>query len=171
MLRGENINLRALEPSDLDVLYNWENDTSIWKVSQTIAPFSKNILAKYLENAHQDIFTAKQLRLMIEKDNTPIGTIDLFDFDPVNLRCGIGIWIVDEENRRKGYAKEALTLIIKYAFSNLHLNQIYCNISSRNQASINLFGSLDFQLVGVKSKWNKTPEGWEDELLFQLLCD
>jgi len=45
MLRGENINLRALEPSDLDVLYNWENDTSIWKVSQTIAPFSKNILA------------------------------------------------------------------------------------------------------------------------------
>jgi diamine N-acetyltransferase len=171
MLRGENINLRALEPSDLDVLYNWENDTSIWKVSQTIAPFSKNILAKYLENAHQDIFTAKQLRLMIEKDSTPIGTIELFDFDPVNLRCGIGIWIVDEENRRKGYAKEALTLIIKYAFSNLHLNQIYCNISSRNQASINLFGSLDFQLVGVKSKWNKTPEGWEDELLFQLLCD
>ncbi len=171
MLRGENINLRALDPSDLDVLYNWENDTSIWKVSQTIAPFSKNILAKYLENAHQDIFTAKQLRLMIEKDNTPIGTIELFDFDPVNLRCGIGIWIVDEENRRKGYAKEALTLIIKYAFSNLHLNQIYCNISSRNQASINLFGSLDFQLVGVKSKWNNTPEGWEDELLFQLLCD
>ena len=171
MLRGENINLRALEPSDLDVLYNWENDTSIWKVSQTIAPFSKNILAKYLENAHQDIFTAKQLRLMIEKNNTPIGTIELFDFDPVNLRCGIGIWIVDEENRRKGYAKEALTLIIKYAFSNLHLNQIYCNISSRNQASINLFGSLDFQLVGVKSKWNKTPKGWEDELLFQLLCD
>ena len=108
---------------------------------------------------------------MIEKDNTPIGTIELFDFDPVNLRCGIGIWIVDEENRRKGYAKESLTLIIKYAFSNLHLNQIYCNISSRNQASINLFGSLDFQLVGVKSKWNKTPEGWEDELLFQLLCD
>ena len=154
MLKGENINLRALEPSDLDVLYNWENDTSIWKVSQTIAPFSKNILAKYLENAHQDIFTAKQLRLMIEKNNTAIGTIELFDFDPVNLRCGIGIWIVDEENRRKGYAKEALTLIIKYAFSNLHL-----------------FGSLDFQLVGVKSKWNKTPEGWEDELLFQLLCD
>ena len=171
MLRGEYINLRALEPSDLDVLYNWENDTSIWKVSQTIAPFSKNILAKYLENTHQDIFTAKQLRLMIEKNNTAIGTIELFDFDPVNLRCGIGIWIVDEENRRKGYAKESLTLIIKYAFSNLHLNQIYCNISSRNQASINLFGSLDFQLVGVKSKWNKTPEGWEDELLFQLLCD
>ncbi len=171
MLRGENIILRALEPSDLDVLYNWENDTTIWKVSQTIAPFSKNILAKYLENAHQDIFTAKQLRLMIEKDNTPIGTIELFDFDPVNLRCGIGIWIVDKENRRKGYAKEALLLIINYAFTNLHLNQIYCNISSRNQASINLFGSLDFQLVGVKAKWNKTIDGWEDELLFQLLCE
>ncbi|MDB2415671.1 GNAT family N-acetyltransferase [bacterium] len=171
MLTGENIKLRALEPSDLDVLYRWENDTDIWKVSQTITPFSKNILSKYLENAHQDIFTAKQLRLMIEKDGEALGTIELFDFDPINLRCGVGIWIVDKENRRKGYAREALSLIINYAFNSLHLNQMYCNISSHNQASINLFSSLDFQLVGQKAKWNKTATGWEDEFLFQLLCE
>jgi len=171
MLTGQNIKLRALEPSDLELLYKWENDTSIWKVSQTITPFSKDILSRYLENAHQDIFTAKQLRLMIEKDGIPLGTVELFDFDPIHLRCGIGVWIVDEEHRRKGYAKEALQLIINFAFSYLHLNQIYCNISSHNQASINLFSALDFQLVGQKLKWNKTPNGWEDELLFQRLCD
>ena len=39
-----------------------------------------------------------------------------------------------------------------------------------NKISLNLFSSLDFMLVGVKKKWNKTNEGWEDELLFQLLC-
>jgi diamine N-acetyltransferase len=170
MLVGENIRLRALEPEDLELFYTWENDSNIWKISQTYTPFSKHILTRYLENAHQDIFTAKQLRLMIEKDGQAIGTIELFDFDPINLRAGLGIWIVQESDRRKGYAKEALSLMIEYAFFKLQLNQLYCNISSSNQASINLFSSLDFMLVGVKKKWNKTPDGWEDELLFQLLC-
>ena len=44
MLKGEYIQLRALEPSDLEVLYQWENDINIWKVSQTLAPFSKHVL-------------------------------------------------------------------------------------------------------------------------------
>ena len=129
MLKGENIQLRALEPSDLETLYHWENDTNIWKVSQTIAPFSKHVLTQYLANAHQDIFTAKQLRLIIEKERKSIGTIDLFDFEPTHQRASVGIWIADESERQKGHAKEALQLLIHYAFKQLQLKQIYCNIS------------------------------------------
>ena len=171
MLKGENIQLRALEPSDLDTLYHWENDINIWKVSQTITPFSKHVLSQYLANAHQDIFTARQLRLIIVKQSRSIGTIDLFDFEPVHKRAGVGILIADQGDRQKGYAREALELLINYAFKQLQLKQIYCNISSINKASINLFSGLDFMLVGVKKDWNKTQEGWEDELLFQRLCD
>ncbi len=171
MLEGENISLRALEPEDLDLFYKWENDSSVWKISQTYKPFSKFLLKRYLENAHQDIFTVKQLRLMIEKDGVAIGTIDLFDYEPMHARAGLGIWIVQDSNRRQGYAKEALRLTIEYAFFKLQLNQLYCNISANNQASINLFSALDFVLIGVKKKWNKSPNGWQDELMFQLLCE
>ena len=171
MLVGENIRLRALEPEDLDLFYKWENDSSIWKISQTYKPFSRYLLKRYLENAHQDIFTVKQLRLMIERDGEAIGTIDLFDYEPIHARAGLGIWIVQESNRRQGYAMESLRLIIEYAFFKLQLNQLYCNISANNQASINLFSALDFALIGVKKKWNKSPNGWEDELMFQLLCE
>ena len=129
------------------------------------------MLTQYLANAHQDIFKAKQLRLIIEKDERSIGMIDLFDFEPLHQRAGIGIWIADEGERQKGFAKEALQLLLNYAFKQLQLKQIYCNISSINKASINLFSGLDFILVGVKKDWNKTQEGWEDELLFQRLCD
>lgn len=171
MLIGENIRLRALEPTDIEVLYQWENDTAIWKVSQTMAPFSKHILTQYLANAHQDIFTAKQLRLIIEKEGKPIGTIELFDYEPLHQRAGVGIWIANVSEREKGYAKEALQLMISYAFKHLKMHQLYCNISSSNKASVNLFSGLDFMLVGVKKQWNKVADGWEDELLFQLLCD
>lgn len=54
--------LRALEPEDIDFLYNIENQEDLWEVSQTHLPFSKYILKKYIENANQDIYETKQFR-------------------------------------------------------------------------------------------------------------
>ena len=94
-LKGQNIHLRALEPEDLDFLYEIENNESIWEVSNTQTPYSKRVLKNYLENAHLDIYEAKQLRLVIvfSKTNERFGCIDLFDFDAKNSRAGIGIII------------------------------------------------------------------------------
>lgn len=165
--------LRALEPEDIDVLYKWENDRTIWHVSNTITPFSKYILRKYIENSYQDIYEAKQLRLMIELQTEngcqTIGSIDLFDFDPLNNRAGIGILIGETVQRGKGYARIALKELISYAFDVLKLHQLYCNISADNDASINLFKTEGFKLVGVKKEWIKTNSGYSDELLFQLI--
>jgi len=86
MLEGKNLILRALEPTDINSLYEWENDQKLWYLSNTIIPFSHFTLEQYILNSHQDIYTTKQLRLMIDskdpEQNNPIGSIDLFDFDP-----------------------------------------------------------------------------------------
>ena len=66
MLQTENIRLRALEPEDIDILYKWENDTRIWKISNTLAPFSKYILRRFIEDQKYDIYETKQLRMIIE---------------------------------------------------------------------------------------------------------
>ena len=81
-LKGTQIHLRALEPEDLDFLYQLENTELFWEVSNTTSPYSKFILRNYIENSHKDIFESKQLRLIIatNKKNQPIGCIDLFDF-------------------------------------------------------------------------------------------
>ena len=85
--------LRALEPTDLDVLYQWENDAELWHTSATITPFSRKQLWDYIENYDGDIFRTRQLRFIIVEisTNQPIGTIDLYDFDPVNSRANVGI--------------------------------------------------------------------------------
>ncbi len=59
MLQTYSIELRALEPSDIDILYNWENDQKLWHLSNTVAPFSKFILEQYIMNAEQDIYYSK----------------------------------------------------------------------------------------------------------------
>ena len=91
-LKGEHIFLRALEPDDLDFIYEIENNQDIWEMSNTITPYSKFLIKQYLENAHKDIFEVKQLRLVISTyDDDAIGLIDIFDFDFHNKRAGIGI--------------------------------------------------------------------------------
>ncbi len=169
-----SIKLRALEPDDIDLLYKWENDETIWKVSNTLAPFSKHILRKYIENAHLDIFEAKQLRLMIdmidEKGNlNTIGAIDLFEFDPLNNRAGIGILIGEKSERRKGYASEALDKLIQYTFNTLHLHQLFCNIGEENTESLELFKKKGFRITGTKADWLKSKDGYRNVHFLQII--
>lgn len=179
-LVGELIQLRALEPDDLKRLYKWENDSSIWSVSGTLVPFSKFLLEEFINQAHQDIYTNKQLRLMIdlryfsdEEDVTgqvkSIGCVDLFDFDPKNKRAGVGILIADRAVRGKGYATEALHLIIDYGFNILDLHQIYSNVGAENESSVALFKKLGFEITGLKQDWNYNQGRFHDEYFMQLI--
>jgi diamine N-acetyltransferase len=172
---GYNIILRAPEPSDIDVLYRWENDMEIWHVSNTYTPFSKYILEKYIETAHLDIYQVKQLRLMIDicengtRQTHTVGAIDLFDFDPYHNRAGVGILIGDKSNRKKGYATAALGKFIGYSFNTLQLHQLYCNITRGNEVSLRLFKKFGFRISGRKSDWIKQPGGYVEEYLLQLI--
>jgi diamine N-acetyltransferase len=169
-LTGKNINLRALEPEDLEFLYQIENNESFWEISHTQTPFSKYILKQYLENAHLDIFEAKQLRLLIEQKSTKrqIGMIDLFDYNPMHKRAGIGI-LIDPNFQKKGFASEALSLLIDYSFSHLNLHQLFANITLDNSKSISLFTKHKFQKIGIKKDWILSEGKFKDEVLFQLI--
>lgn len=170
-MKFKDISLRAPEPEDLELLYEWENTDTNWVSSNTITPFSKYILKKYLEDSHKNIYETGQLRLMIEyiPDKETIGTLDIFDFDPFHKRAGIGILIADEAYRRKGLASMALAGIIEYSFNTLQLHQLYCNILSNNNESIDLFRKHGFIQSGLKKEWIKTPDKYLDEYIFQLI--
>lgn len=170
-LKGTNIYLRALEPEDLEFVYAIENNESVWEVSNTQTPYSRFLIKQYLENAHQDIYEAKQLRLAIclNDSQRAIGLIDLFDFDPKNSRAGVGLVIADLASRNKGIGLEALELVINYSFQQLQLHQLYANIGSDNEISLQLFTKFGFQKIGIKKDWNRVQNCFKDELLFQLI--
>ncbi|SNZ00648.1 GNAT family N-acetyltransferase [Flagellimonas pacifica] len=169
-LKGKQVYLRALEPEDLDFLYQLENDTSIWEISGTLKPYSKKVLRFYLENAHRDIYDVKQLRLCIcNMKSDCVGLIDIFDFDPKHKRAGMGIVIAKTDERNKGIGAEAISLVCDYAFSLLDLHQLYANILEENEASIHLFEKMGFEKIGVKKEWIRTSTGFKNELMFQKI--
>jgi len=170
MICGNKVVLRALEPTDLDHLYAWENDPDIWHLSSTTTPFSRHTLKRYIESV-QDIYTDRQLRLMIvPKESTdPVGCIDLFDFDPLHKRAGIGILIARPIHRHNGLGSDALKHLISYAFDHLGLHQLHCNVLKSNEASLGLFRKLGFSITAEKTDWIQRDGVFENELLLQLM--
>lgn len=172
MLENDRISLRALEITDVEKLFIWENNRANWRVSQTLTPYSRHVLIEYI-NEISDVFTDKQLRLVIEEKDTrtALGTVDIFDCDFKNKRAGIGILIADAENRGKGFASEVLKIVVPYCFQTLSMHQIYCSIFSDNSQSIKLFKKFGFVEVGVKKDWTFYDGKFYDEVLMQKFID
>lgn len=171
-LVGQQIRLRSLEIEDLDFLYTIENDESFWELSGTQSPFSEDILKEYIQNAKQDISEVGQYRFVIssEKDDTPLGLIDLFDFSAQHSRAGVGI-IVHPDHQKKGFGSEALSLLISYCTYELRLHQLYADVLENNTVSIRLFEKHGFQKVGIKKDWIYFHNSFKNEIILQLILD
>lgn len=174
MIRGHNIILRALEPEDVDLMMIYENDMDIWPVSGTLVPYSRYTLEQFYQNAVQDIYTAKQLRLAIEvikeaHRGPTIGYVDLYEFEPQQRRAGVGILVGDKKERKKGYATEALKLLTKYCFDTLNLHQLHCQIENSNKDSVQLFKTVGFKECGELKDWVVFNGGWHTVTLMQII--
>jgi diamine N-acetyltransferase len=170
-LENNILKLRALEPEDLDILYRWENDSNLWRYGSTLAPYSRFSLKEYISESRWDIFQSRQLRLMItlKSGNISVGTIDLYDFDPMNLRAGIGI-LIDGDYRRQGLALQALVLLKDYAFRFLTMKQLYAFVPEKNEASILLFKRGGFEQSGYLHAWIKNDDDvFENVFLMQAI--
>ena len=230
MLSGGAVRLRAVEPEDAELLYEWENDPAVWAVSGTTEPFSREQIQRFIERQASggDLLRTGQLRLMIEvpgaeetggaesekrdeeagseretasegetakaegiergedagkieKTGEPgeapgisfrtVGTIDLFEYDPLHGRAGIGILIYDRSDRGRGYAADAVETLCRYARERLRMHQLWCNVGAENEASLRLFRGLGFREIGRKRDWLWTPDGYGDEIMLQKILE
>lgn len=170
LLENNNLLLRAPEPEDLDLLYDWENDTAIWENGISLVPFSRYSIKQYLIDYKYDIYTDRQLRLMVVPRETgkPVGAVDLYDFDPFHRRSGIGI-LIDRTHRRKGYALQAIMLLEEYAFRFLNLKQLYAIIPGKNSGSTQLFTKAGYRQTGLLEEWLSSGDSFQHALIMQKI--
>lgn len=160
-----------MEPEDLELLYEWENNEENWRQSSTLVPYSRYTLKRYIATSHKNIFETGQLRLMIEllPEKRTVGTIDLFDFDHFHRRAGVGILIGDTGDRNKGIGSAAVKALIRYAGETLGMHQLWCNILEGNEESMRLFQRHGFNLCGTRSEWVLLGDKYLTEYQFQLI--
>lgn len=167
-MHNDVITLRALEPTDLDTIYLWENEASLWTVSDTAAPYSRKVLWEYLQQNSSDIYSTRSLRLIIEDNASgmPAGTIDFFNFDPLNNRAELGLFIAPEfRGRHLGHM--ALGLLCDYARNHIGLRQLHITVRIDNEVCIKLFSDYGFQQAGVLKSWVKRGNTYHDAVIMQ----
>ena len=172
MLENAQIKLRALEPEDIELLYLWENDTNLWQNGNTLAPWSRYSLRKYIEESYQHIYDIKQQRLMVvwKENDDAIGTVDIFNFDPFHERAEVGI-LVEKNYRNKGIGEQVLSLTQEYAFDFLKIKQLYAHIPEENEISVRLFQRCGYQVSGKLCQWLKSGDSYQDVYILQLISE
>lgn len=170
MLTDGTITLRAPEPRDIDRMYLWENDSSIWIDGNTRAPMSHKLLHDFVEFYNPDPYVTSQLRLIIELNVTgePVGSIDLYEFDGINRRSGVGI-VIDPSFRRRGYASRSINLLSRYCHEHLGLHQIWAIVNRNNADSTHLFERCGFRTCGSLKSWIRKGDSYYDALMYQRL--
>ena len=149
--------LRAVELEDADLFYEWENDMATWEVGNTLRPFSRFALEQYvMQSQNESFYAAGQMRLMVDVEDEQgirtIGCADLFDFEPRDLRAGMGL-LIRKEERGKGYAKGILELLWNYVMKAYSLRQLYCFVPCDNQASKRMLLSGGFEHTATLKDW------------------
>ena len=171
----KQITLRAIEPEDLDLLYRIENDVELWNVGNTNVPYSRYLLHDYVANCKNDIYTDRQVRMMVENQaGEVVGVADFVNFDPANCRAEVGL-IVLNSYRRQGYGTAMLQALADYAQRILHLHQLYAYVDCENKASLCLFEKAGYKVCAKIGDWLFDGAKYRDSVLiqyvFQKKCD
>ena len=168
-LKNDILKLRALEESDLNLLYEWENNSDNWLYTNTLMPFSKHTLLEYIRNCQTDFLSQESLKLVIElSDGTAVGTLDVFNIDHFNGRAEMGVF-VDSQFRGKGYATIAYNLFKDYAFNYLGWVNLYSIVPQTNSPMHKVAFRAGFVSSGTLKKWIKVCRNYEDAEIYTCI--
>ena len=166
------VRLRALEMSDLDLLYEVENDAQFSECSTNLMPLSRGAMKRFIQQSLTlDLFALRQLRFVIEKcPATPVGFIDLVEFSPEHRRAEVGVAVL-AQYRKQGLGTAALQQLCDWASRQLSVVQLYAYVQSENIASQRLFQKVGFRQTAVLPSWFVKGGVLQDAHVYQCVFE
>ncbi|HIF9210048.1 TPA: GNAT family N-acetyltransferase [Photobacterium damselae] len=167
---NSRIYLRAFNLDDHLISYKWRNNYNITDGLICRKIFvSKENEKIWVENANSDKLNNVRLAICLNDSGEYIGNVYLTDIDHINKKSGIGIFIGEESYQGKGYATEALKLILAHAFIDLGLERVESKQFLDNKASIKLHEKLGFKKEGVLRNYFYKNGGYKNVSVMSVL--
>ncbi len=163
----DGLKLRALEPEDLDQLVRWEADHV--DAGLRVAPYSRAVLKRYLDESHRDFWEAEQVRFVLSTaDGRALGLFDVFNAQPVHQRAEVAL-LVDPVFRGQGLGRQGLKLVEDWAFTRVGLRSLHAEVFTDNAAALNVFAASGYEHSGVLKAWYRVGREFRDVQLLQRL--
>jgi RimJ/RimL family protein N-acetyltransferase len=170
--RGERVRLRAVEPSDWETFFAWnQDDNTARRLYAVQFPQSQEAVRRWVEKRAMREPDDDTFHFIIESLAGEIaGSIATHDCDRRHgtLSCGLNVL---PEHRCKGYASEAIVIMLRYYFLELRYQKATAHVYSFNDASLRLHERLGFQREGQLRRMIYAGGAYHDEVVFGLTVE
>jgi RimJ/RimL family protein N-acetyltransferase len=170
-LEGERLYLREVRPSDVNEDYHrWMNDPEVTRYLESrFYPNSMEKLREYVAGKLGDrdnVFLA----IVLKESDQHIGNIKLGPINWIHRFGDVGILIGEKDCWGKGYATEAIRLVVDYAFQTLNLHKLTAGAYDANQGSVRAFLKAEFTQEGVRKNQFYCSGRYVDGILLGIVC-
>jgi RimJ/RimL family protein N-acetyltransferase len=164
---GESVTLRHPREEDVEKVYEWDRDPELaaWNgrppINISLSAARRDYLARWADPSVKTF--------IIEAEGDAIGMATLYDFR--NEGCEIGIKIGPKALRGRGYASEAVDLLVSYCFESLGLRAVRGSTLAHNTRMQRVFEKCGFEEVGDGSIISRFDNRRYTELFYERRRD
>jgi RimJ/RimL family protein N-acetyltransferase len=172
MLKGKHVILRAIEREDLPLLAAYNNDLEVELAGGGDPPMPQSLgrlQAEFDEKASKG--GRDGTSFAIEADGKFIGQCGLFDFQHLAQTCELGITLGDKDYWGRGYGREAITLLLDYAFRYQNIRRVILRVNGRNERAIKAYQAAGFIEEGRLRQHVWSNGRYDDLVLMGILRD
>lgn len=166
-LVGSKVTLRPGLDSDIYYLMKWYNDSELNRLAGWS---SSKVTPDKLRYNIEKSFGYDPMNLMIDnEEGTPIGTIQLYDFNEQDKNCKLGIRIGDRNYWSKGYGEDAVKTLLKYAFFSIDIFRVTLKVYEYNERAVKCYLKCGFCCEGRTRQSAYIDGKFYDEIIMGAL--
>lgn len=145
MLSGDRVTLRPIVRDDLPRFLAFFNDVEVELAGGGDPPTPKTLkeVEKFFD-VDADTPDRSKTNFAIEADGKCIGSCGIFEIDDTFRTCELGIGIGDKEYWGRGYGRDAVKLLLDYAFRLRNFRRVWLEVHSENERAIRAYKSCGF---------------------------
>jgi diamine N-acetyltransferase len=167
-LVGEQVYLRSVEKDDLELLRKWANDPQLRALTGETTPMTPAGAEEYLERLSHDPDRVWFV-IVLRDSGRVIGETGLLRMFPAWRTTDLSIIIGEKDAWGQGYGRDAIRLMIDYAFGSLNFHRISIGVVGFNESALRFYEKMGFQREGVQRDGYFFDHRYHDFVMMSLL--
>jgi len=172
-LQGKNVILRNLTPINAKEVLEYykknKNHLAPFEPSKDNSFYTLEAQKKFINKSYRELLSGTNIDLGIFKEDKLIGKIKISRILHGSFKNGMLGYSIDEDEQNKGYMKESVKLILKYAFDECELHRLEASALVNNEKSRMVLTKCGFKLIGINEKYLLINGKWEDHATYYIL--
>jgi len=168
MLIGDKVTLGPVLNGDGAMLFNWFNHLGLAATNGSFRPVDETKFSQWIAGLGNDVarvtfaIRANQLLRLL-------GYVQITNINAVVRSAEIGVAIGEAKDRGQGFGQEALTLALRYCWSELNLRRVTLFVLSNNPAALHVYRKVGFETEGLLRQAAYTNGQFHDVTVMAML--